>query len=175
MPRLIINALVTSGCLFLLAACATVPSADSAAAEPAASLSWTVSTANHPSFVAFWTYVAILDGRISRDSDVAQVFWIQQRDTAAPVMVQRTNQLGGCVPGSANSQSVPPPPAVPAPLPAITESAIRSVAEPNTTEPQAGGTTKVIASDLSGFVQGQFVMSSSSTTFTSQSVAQHGC
>ena len=152
-----------------------MPPADSAATGPLASLPWSASTTKDPGFVAFWTYVAILDGRISRDSDTAQVFWIQQRDTEAPVMIQRTNQLGGCVPGSANPQSVPPPPAVPAPLPAITESAIRAVADSNTTEPKAGGSTKVIASDPGGIVQRQFVSSSRSATFTSLSSAQHGC
>lgn len=175
MPRVIINALLASSCLFLLVACATAPPADSADSEPAASLPWTVSTVNHPGFVSFWTYVAILDGRISRDSDVAQIYWIQQRDTAAPVMIERTNQLGGCVPGSARPQSVPPPQAIPTPLPAVTENAIRSLAEASTAEPQTGAATKAIASGPSGPMPHQFVTSSVSASFAGENSTRHGC
>lgn len=176
MPRIIINALLASGCLFLLGGCAAVPPTSSTATEPVASLPWTVSTVNHPSFVAFWTYVAILDGRISRDSDIAQVYWIQQRDTAAPVMIERTNQLGGCVPGSASPQSVPPPSAAPTPLPAVTESAIRAVAGESTVESQADSATKLIASSSGSFIQRQIETSPVSANFISQSGGtHHGC
>ena len=152
-----------------------MPPADSAAAGPVASLPWSASTTKDPGFVAFWTYVAILDGRISRDSDIAQVFWIQQRDTAAPVMMQRTNQLGGCVPVSAISQSVPPPPAMPAPLPALTETAIRAVAKNITVQPQGTSVTKLIAGGSADFVQLQSPAPVASAFSSEDSRSHPGC